>query len=359
MGNKIRYLMWTPCGEVSLLSEEAWRLVRNPSYKMLMGDWEAAMLIRQARQAWHGRRTKGRFRFAPSPTLSSAFSRLLGHEVAYITITDDAIRHIKKHHGMANERLRGQIPITPEDIGTIPYVMNNLDIIMLDPKHDDVKGNRSIEIRKKINGTTVIGTIERGTVGEIVVTMWRFAGNTQKNPGVSVALDAGSFTKPSKTSGPNVLNDTESVPGKDSFAKVKKDIEIIKCSADDSDILINSTGEPDVRHVVAVDDLYRLSALGVTRHDIAVLLRDGHLPLNIRASLALGGTKDGARHYAVRNGHAVIVDADAVMTLDDLEKAMKNRALNITSPPCAIDRRIYVTPRAAVAARLEQTPRLR
>lgn len=114
--------------------------------------------------------------------------------------------------------------MTPEDVVVIPYLINNFDSMELNPKENDNKGNRAIEIRKRINGVSVIATIERGENKEFLVTSYQFV--------KSDALDASK-----ETPGLNVRNDSD-------IANVKKDIENIKETAKNSSKVVDENGEP-------------------------------------------------------------------------------------------------------------------
>lgn len=211
-----------PNGKKSNLTDEQWEMVRTPEFKEWFGDWESAALLQQALTAWNDDQSKKKFVFAPSERLANAYYELLGHEINQVVITDDAIRHIKKRHSEGEEK-RGQVNITPEDIVTIPYILNNYDTIELSPERD-VAGNRAITIKKRINGVTVVATIEGGKSKEFLVTNWKFVRSS--------ALDAAATTP-----GPNVRNDFDE-------AKVKSDIEKIKNSAKNISKIVDENGEP-------------------------------------------------------------------------------------------------------------------
>ena len=70
-----------------------------------------------------------------------------------------SVQHTRHHHG-SNEALRGQVEITPEDFVIIPYLLNNYDTIRHAEEYDDNKGNRVVEITKRINGVAIVATIE-------------------------------------------------------------------------------------------------------------------------------------------------------------------------------------------------------
>jgi hypothetical protein len=250
----------TPQGRTSLLTPDAYAFVRTDAFKNLFGDWESAMLIRQARNAWQNNETKYRFDFTPSATLAAGFFNLLGHSIVRVTITDDAIRHIKKNHA-EKESNRGQLDMTPEDIGTIPYVMNNFDDIYEDSRHSYGPDERAMIITKRINGLTVVGSLEKGKNGAVVMTAWEYRR--------SGAPMLGLLSSPQVAPGPNVRNAT------DSMTKIKEIIETIKHSVENSTKILNEVGEPDVRFVVRIDDITATLRKGATRDEIAVLLRDG------------------------------------------------------------------------------------
>ena len=217
--------MKAPNGKKSNLNEKQWVQVRTKAFKKWFGDWELAKLIKQARNAWNNKESKDKYIFSPSKKLKDRFKELLGQEINAVIITDDAIRHIKKHHS-ENEELRGQVNLTPEDIATIPFVMNNWDVMELDPENNDKMGNRAILIKKRINGISAVGTIEKGKEKEFIVTSWKY-----------IKSDVLDVSK--ETPEPNVRNDSD-------IAKIQKEIEIIKKSEENSSKIVDENGEPMV-----------------------------------------------------------------------------------------------------------------
>ena len=215
--------MKAPNGNPTNLNERQWLQVRTNAFKKWFGDWDIAQLVRQAKNAWNDPNSKSKFVFSPSNRLANAYQSILGHEIKSIILTDDAIRHIKKNHS-ENEELRGQVNLTPEDIAIIPYVLNNFDSIERSPEQDDKMGNRAVEIRKRINGISVVATIEKGKDKEFVVTNWQFV--------KSNALDAADATP-----GPNVRNDFDA-------AKIRQEIDKIKYSLENSSKVVDENGEP-------------------------------------------------------------------------------------------------------------------
>ena len=208
-----------PNGKDTNLNEEQWLHVRLKSFKKWFGDWELAYLYNRALTAWNSKDSKRKVVFGLSDRAKERFAELLGKDIKQLVITDDAIRHIKKRHG-ENQELQGQKNMTPEDIVVIPYLVNNFDSMELNPLFDDNRGNRAIEIRKRINGVSVTATIERGENKEFLVTSYQFV--------KSDALDA-SIEPP----GLNVRNDSD-------IAKVRKDIENIKSLAKNSSKIVDN-----------------------------------------------------------------------------------------------------------------------
>ena len=195
--------------------------MRTPQFKRWAGNWELAKLHSIAKAAWNNKDVKERFDFVPSQRVLSRMQELLGHDVQRLVITSDAIRHIKNHHG--EDASRGQISMTPSDIALLPYLINNYDSMELSPEYNDKMGNRAIEIQKRINGLTVIATIEKGN-NEHVVTAWQFK--------KSNALDA-----PNGTPGLYVRNDFDAT-------KVQQEIDTIKKNLDNSTKVVDENGEP-------------------------------------------------------------------------------------------------------------------
>lgn len=215
--------MKAPNGEPTNLTEKQWAQVRTKAFKKWFGDWEISNLYNRAIESWNNKDSKGKAIFSLSQKAKERFDELLGNDVKQLVITDDSIRHIKKHHG-ENEELRGQKNMTPEDIVVIPYLVNNFDSMDLEPKYNDKMGNRAISIKKRINGLSVIATIEKGKKKEFLVTSFQFVN--------SDALDASN-----ETPGLYVRNDSD-------ITKVKKDIEDIKNNAVNSSKIVDENGEP-------------------------------------------------------------------------------------------------------------------
>jgi len=208
---------------VKLQRSKADEQTKSENFKKWFGDWESASLIRQAQNAWNDKESKNKYTFAPSERLAKAYKDLIGHDINSVVITDDAIRHIKNNHSQ-NEVLRGQVDMSPEDIALIPYVLNNYDTIELSPEYNDKMGNRAIVVKKRINGVSVVATIEKGKDKEFLVTSWKYMSSN--------ALDAAKTTP-----GPNVRNDFDA-------AKIQKEIDIIKKSLENSSKVVDEDGKP-------------------------------------------------------------------------------------------------------------------
>ena len=136
---------------------------------------------------------------------------LLGHDISQIVITADSVRHMKKHHGDAiAEANRGQIAMTAEDALLIPYILNNFDSVERSPGNDRPHGERSVEIRKQINGVAIVATIEQGKDKQFVVTGWKKVS--------AASMQSGTPASPR----PNVLNDTYKKRIAQEIAKIKQ-----------------------------------------------------------------------------------------------------------------------------------------
>ena len=214
-----------PNGKASNLNERQWIQVRTKAFKDWFGDWELAYLYNRALTAWNDKNSKGKVVIALSEKAKLRFNELLGKDIKQFILTDDSIRHIKSNHSQ-REELRGQKNMTPEDVVIIPYLVNNFDSMDLKPEYDDKLGNRAIEITKRINGISVVATIEKGNNKEFLVTNYELI--------KSDALDA-----TNKTPGLYVRNDSD-------IAKVQKDIETIKQKANNSSKVVDENGEPKV-----------------------------------------------------------------------------------------------------------------
>ena len=224
-----KWIETAPTGKPSNLAADQWRLVRTDEFKNWFGDWESASIIRQARNAWADEKSKNKYMFAPSEKLGVALKQLLGHDVKSIVITDDSIRHAKNHHSLTKEEAkRGQSAMTPEDIAILPYVVNNFDSIEREPKHDK-KSGRALTISKRINGLSVVATLEQGKKNVFVVTTWK------KN--MTGAADAQSASRLYVQDGPVTPLEI-----------IKRDVAKIKSSFDNASKVVDENGEPKIMY---------------------------------------------------------------------------------------------------------------
>lgn len=173
-GKQKRGYLRAPNGKQTSLTADQWLRAHTPAFLEDYGDWQAAALWRLADRAWNDPTAKETFKFRPSERLNAALEQLLGHAVEEFVISSDTARHIKAHHGdESHEKKRGQSAMTPEDVAVIPYIINSFDDAYRAPKNDKPNGEKSVEIMKRINGTSIVATIEAGPNRQIVVTTWK------------------------------------------------------------------------------------------------------------------------------------------------------------------------------------------
>ena len=92
-------------------------------------------------------------------------------ELAFITDSD--IRHIKKNHGHSESR-RGQQDIKPCDFAWVPAILNEFD--SCEHTDTDKLGNRKFLIKKTLDSTIYLVTIQRGKRKLEIKTMWKMSG---------------------------------------------------------------------------------------------------------------------------------------------------------------------------------------
>ncbi len=116
------------------------------------------------------------------------------------SLDQGAVGHILKQHGGESERLRGQIPITKDDIARIPEIVAEPDLIEHGGKTKD--GLPSIRYRKRFNGTTYyVEEVRMGKKRLAPKTMWKVAtGATDaSNPRAVLTPEATPASPPSPT----------------------------------------------------------------------------------------------------------------------------------------------------------------
>ena len=217
--------MKAPNGKPTKMTEIQWVQTHTQCFKNWFGEWELAALLHFVQKAWNDTRYQFTFRFAPSEKLRNGLFSILGHEVTNVMITDSSVRHTKNHHGV-HEETRGQKNIKPNDFIIIPFLLNHYDIIKNVDKYNDKIGQHTIEITKRINGTAIIATIEKGNDNQAFVSMWKKA---------SPALM------------PQVNNLSPELDVQDDgglLYKVKQDIEKIKSAVENFSQALDENGEP-------------------------------------------------------------------------------------------------------------------
>ena len=224
-----------PNGQASSLDEKQWLEAQTPRFKAQYGDWEAAALYNMAKRAWNDPKVNEKFFFKPSERLAKAIEAEVGHPIEQLVVKSDRVRHIKNHHSNRRvEAARGQRALSPLDVATIPYLVNNFDTIERHPKHDQ-KGRVAFRITKRINGISSIGLLEWGNAGAVTVTMWEVA------PGGQMSVADGS----------PLIRNVQDEPGADvntvqqALAKIKQDVLKLQSAVD-------ANGEPDFKTLRAM-----------------------------------------------------------------------------------------------------------
>lgn len=114
-----------------------------------------------------------------SDKVSSKIKNILGINTDNynISLKSDTVKHIFKEHGDAEkENLRGQLPITDDDILNIANVINNYDDVHSSGISNENKP--SITFEKNINGNTVVVTYVSDKHNNLEVqTMYKFKNN--------------------------------------------------------------------------------------------------------------------------------------------------------------------------------------
>ena len=238
-GTKRRGWLRAPNGRRSNLDERKWLLARTRTFKEAAGDWELARLLELARRAWEDNTAKEKFSFKPSERLATTLADLVGHDVDEITITSDSVRHIRNQHGVPKEERRGQVPLTYQDIVLLPYILNNFDYAVPSESHD--KGGKvAVEIRKRINGTSIVATVETGPFSQIIVSHWVRKNVAPTEP----MLSANEGRAPE----PNVQDGADA-----HIQRVQQEIAEVKRLANNVSVRVDENGEPlasEVRRVM-------------------------------------------------------------------------------------------------------------
>jgi hypothetical protein len=131
---------------------------------------ESHLLVAMAETAWAGNLKSAKIEFSLSDRLKTKLTELLGKKINKIFITDSDARHIRNHHGK-NEKLRGQVDITPADFAFIPVILNEYDNVK--QIGENKRGNKKLEFTKKIEGTFYLVSIEKGNNQIGIITLWK------------------------------------------------------------------------------------------------------------------------------------------------------------------------------------------
>ena len=144
----------------------------NRSYACDMAERypESDVLVGAAESVWNGSDAGINISIDVSSKLVNHVSDYLPEALLSVFITDSDIRHIKRKHGSDEER-RGQITIVPDDFSCIPQVLNEFD--SCEHTDTDKLGNKKFLLKKNIDGTVYLVTVQRGKRKLEIKTMWK------------------------------------------------------------------------------------------------------------------------------------------------------------------------------------------
>jgi hypothetical protein len=131
---------------------------------------EAAAFAGVAASVWNGNSSPAKIEMAVTGRLHAEFMRLMDKDIQTVFLTDSDIRHIKKKHA-SNEKLRGQVDVTPDDFALIPLVLNEFDKAQYDLT--DKMGNKKLLFQKNCDGMVYVATVERGESKVEIRTFWK------------------------------------------------------------------------------------------------------------------------------------------------------------------------------------------
>lgn len=131
---------------------------------------ERTLLVGAAESIWSGSDAKINIEINISDRLIQCMSKYLPGRLISVFITDSDMRHIKRRHGL-KETIQDQETITPNDFGNIPEVLNNFD--SCEQTDTDKLGNKKFLLKKNIQGTVFLVTIQRGNRKLEIKTMWK------------------------------------------------------------------------------------------------------------------------------------------------------------------------------------------
>lgn len=123
------------------------------------------------------------------------------------SVDSHAIAHIIKNHGNAKtEALRGQLPITAEDVAMIPEIIRSPDT-QISYAGKNAQGLDVIQYTKRIDGDVIVFEEVRNKTNQLALASMR----KMKNPGKTGDGETG--TTELSAPDPNVRNDTGYEPG--------------------------------------------------------------------------------------------------------------------------------------------------
>lgn len=131
---------------------------------------ESGVLVGAAESVWGGSDARINISIDVSPKLVECMDSHLPETLLSVFITDSDIRHIKRKHGVEEEK-RGQVTIVPDDFGCIPWVLNEFD--SCNHTDTDKLGNKKFLLTKNIGDTVYLVTIQRGKRKLEIKTMWK------------------------------------------------------------------------------------------------------------------------------------------------------------------------------------------
>ncbi len=157
----------------------------QPSFQLK----EAQEIIKAFISAWKQGSGVNSQRYLGVSDFAKAEAKEHGTDLTDIThhlIDKSSIRHIFRRHGEGNETEKDQLPITEEDFGLIPEIVQYPDMVVYG-RHTG-KGLASIIYSKYTpNGTMIlIEAVRTGTRVLALTTFWKRAKN-KKNPEAQVA----------------------------------------------------------------------------------------------------------------------------------------------------------------------------
>lgn len=178
-------------------------------------------LVELAENAWADKSFHGKVSFKPSQKLKEKIKELMGHDISEVFITADNMRHLRNHHGEAEEK-RGQVNFKPEMAGEIYDVVNDFDSAT--KERNDNKGNQNVLVVRKGNGDSFALLVERGKKKAEVKTFYKKTKTPLMSDAKSPNLNAQSDSvKSSVTS--SVSQEQENVERENSDTNVLKGVE--------------------------------------------------------------------------------------------------------------------------------------